>query len=132
MLCFTVLAAGDVEVQPELAFERPQARGPEHEEPEEDHDPAADHVEFKAPSQQRLSERRGRGSKGDEDRREAQHEAEAQPDRRGAALRAARRRSSRDVGDIAGHQRQDAGRQKGDGAGQQRGEKAERLDVSHG
>ena len=102
------------------AFGLDQARCPDHEQTEQDHDRAADEVEFVAPLQQRLTERGGRGPKRDEYRGEAKDETEAEPD--GPPLRrrcTAGDRTSGNVGYVAGHERQHAGRQKGNGTGQQ-------------
>lgn len=97
-----------------VALHGRKASSSNHEEAEQDHDGAANKVQLVTPLQEYLPEGGRRGAKYYEDCRKPKNKAEAQPDDMAArGCCRASHRSPRDIGDVAWHEWQNAGRDEG-------------------
>ena len=117
-----------------LALQEGDRQQTRHVQPEQQHHDAGRDAELVAPAEQERAECGGTGAERDEHHREAEHEAHSVAQRlepRALAVAQLLERGPGHIGQIAGHQRQDAGREKGDHAGRERGGEADRAVLEH-
>ena len=123
-------------VKPHIARQPGPSPETRDEQPEDDNDHPAHDVQLVAVAEQQLAQRGRACAKQDEDCRESEDEIEAQrqcfqPLQDPAASFYANGALPRHVRDIAGHQRQYAGRKEGDGPSRKRRQHADVGDFRH-